>query len=57
MRIEVRCRRCGRVFEPDRRAIAHGRWRLCPTCQDPPPTGGVVFLGLPWRGRAVGPAS
>ncbi len=41
MRIEVRCRRCGRAFEPDRRAIVLGRWRIYPDCQDLLPTGGV----------------
>ncbi len=46
MRLEVRCRRCGRMFEPDRRAIVLGRWRPCPACQDPPPTGGAPTLEL-----------
>ena len=44
MRLEVRCRRCGRAFEPDRRTIVLGRWRLCPNCQEPPPTGGVLAV-------------
>jgi len=44
MRLEVRCRRCGQAFEPDRRAIVVGRWRLCPTCQEPPPIGGVLAV-------------
>jgi hypothetical protein len=26
------CRRCGIRFEPDRRAIVFGPWRLCPDC-------------------------
>ncbi len=53
MRLEVRCRRCGRAFEPDRRAIVLGRWRLCPACQDPPPTGGVPAADPPLRGHAL----
>ena len=30
------CRHCGREFEPDRRAIVAGSWRLCPACQPQP---------------------
>ena len=46
MKLEVRCRRCGRAFEPDRRAIVLGRWRLCPECQDTPPAGGVPVADM-----------
>ena len=28
------CRRCAVEFEPDRRAVVSGAWRLCPACQD-----------------------
>jgi len=37
MPIETTCRRCGAGFEPDRRAIAAGVWRLCPACRDGDP--------------------
>ncbi len=46
MKLEIRCRRCGRIFEPDRRAIVLGRWRRCPGCQDPDPTGGVPVADM-----------
>jgi hypothetical protein len=29
----VRCRRCHVEFEPDRRAIVSGSWRLCESCR------------------------
>ena len=35
--ITTTCRRCGQEFEPDRRAIVAGSWRLCPACQPQPP--------------------
>ncbi|MDP9356365.1 MAG: hypothetical protein M3R02_13980 [Chloroflexota bacterium] len=42
MSIVIRCRRCGREFVADRRAILAGRWSLCPACRGPlPPTSGV----------------
>lgn len=53
MKLEVRCRRCGRAFEPDRKAIMLGRWRLCPDCQDPTPTGGVPAEDSPFRGSIL----
>ncbi len=28
------CRRCYQEYEPDRRAIVAGVWRLCPTCRE-----------------------
>ena len=31
--IETNCGKCGRPFEPDRRAIVPCTWRICPTCQ------------------------
>jgi len=34
--IEVRCRRCGRLFP----AILARLWSLCPSCRDPMPPGG-----------------
>jgi len=42
MSVIVVCRRCGREFAPDRRAILAGRWRLCPACRDPEPPGGAA---------------
>jgi hypothetical protein len=36
MTVVVSCRQCGRGFEPDRRAIVAGSWRLCPACQPQP---------------------
>jgi hypothetical protein len=35
--IETVCRKCGNAFEPDRRAIVGGVWRLCPSCRDDDP--------------------
>ena len=32
--ITTTCRRCGTEFEPDRRAIVTGAWRVCPDCRD-----------------------
>jgi len=44
MPIEVRCRRCGRLYVADRTAIVAGPayWRLCPVCRDPTPPGGLA---------------
>lgn len=44
MSIEICCRRCGRPFVPDRRAIVAGPavWRLCPDCRDPSPPGAAA---------------
>ena len=36
--VEVTCPRCGVAFEPDRRAILAGTWRVCPDCRDGAPT-------------------
>ena len=35
--IQTWCRRCGREFVADRRAIVSGAWRLCPDCRAEPP--------------------
>lgn len=39
MIVETTCRRCGKTFIPDRRAIAAGPavWRLCPRCREDAP--------------------
>jgi hypothetical protein len=34
MSILITCRRCGTEFEPGRKAIIAGAWRLCPDCRD-----------------------
>ncbi len=44
MMLQTRCTWCGRLFDLDRAAIVRGRWRLCPDCQEPPPTGGVLAV-------------
>ena len=49
MTIATWCRRCGREFTADRRAIVSGAWRLCPACRDEPPR--VPTAGDPPRFR------
>jgi hypothetical protein len=36
MTVVVPCRACGKEYEPDRRAIVAGSWRLCPACAPKP---------------------
>ena len=31
--ITTTCRRCGREFTPDHRAIVAATWRICPACR------------------------
>ncbi len=56
MPIEVRCRRCGRPFVADRAAILAGRWRLCPACRDPSPSGAPRGRPRPAAGAGGGGA-
>jgi uncharacterized OB-fold protein len=45
------CRACGREYEPDRRAIVAGAWRLCPDCRaaGAPPETRCEHCGRPLR--------
>ena len=48
--IQTWCRRCGREFVADRRAIVAGSWRLCRDCREAPSPLGPPTMRTEKRG-------